>query len=390
MPNHCNDTGRCSDQCKRDSLNVGLLRHPVLQGILTWIIAIPHSGQTLRRRHRLENLLTALIALAIGLILCQQALASPKSLALTLLLLTVGYGHTVYALRCLRLPNYHNCTHGDLTKNPKLDYAIGLLLGALLWAPPISAYTRQHAAGPGKTHHKWSHLLVPGEDSFETIRSYGFRPGAPNHENWRHLWLLILNPLFYLRRLAVSLRGAFGSGPAKERAFSLAFWAFILTLVIHHHALLAFAIIWLVPRVIFYEIAQLLRVLVEHYFPLNPPGGRTPADFRTMTRAIFAAEPAPVVEPSDGSLSVHLAWLKWALRMAFLHLPARFWVLTGDTPCHDLHHARPGADWANYEMERQRLAESGYPLRGNWGLGRAIDDFFSSLARQPSSLFCKN
>lgn len=109
-----------------------------------------------------------------------------------------------------------------------------------------------------------------------------------------------------------------------------------------------------------------------------------------MTKAIFAGEPAPVVEAGELHLKRSVAWLRWTLRMAFLHLPARFWVLTGDTPCHDLHHVRPGSDWANYEVERQRLTQVGVPLQGNWGLDHAIDDFFTTLARQPASLFCRN
>jgi hypothetical protein len=64
-------------------------------------------------------------------------------------------------------------------------------------------------------------------------------------------------------------------------------------------------------------------------------------------------------------------------------------VLTGDTPCHDLHHVRPGSDWANYEVERQKLEQSGWPLEANWGMQAAMSDFFDSLSMQPATLFSK-
>jgi hypothetical protein len=73
--------------------------------------------------------------------------------------------------------------------------------------------------------------------------------------------------------------------------------------------------------------------------------------------------------------------------MVAIHLPTKLFVLQGDSPCHDTHHVRPGADWANYEVERQKLAESGFPLSANWGLVAAIEDFFKSLQKQPKDLF---
>ncbi len=378
---------RTGDQIKRDSLVVGLLKNKLIQGYLTWQTGIPHSGQILRKRKRIENLFAAIGALILGVCTTNVALGDGISVYARMALMLLGYAHILFGLRCLRLPNFHHASHYELTRIRRLDYAIGVLIGTVLLVPPISSYQLQHVDGPGKVHHKWSHLLTPGEDTFEVLRSYGFQPGAPRRSHWVRLWVLLANPLFYIGRFANGIRGAFLSRSIAENTVSMSTWLIIGVVLTNHHAWLQFALIWLIPRVFFFEAAQLLRNLVEHYFPQRTPGKRTPRDFRVMTKAVFAGEPAPQLSSQQSSISRWLAWCGWSLRMLAIHLPVRLWILTGDTPCHDLHHVRPGSDWANHEVERQKLEESGWPLQANWGMHAAISDFFGTLSAQPNTLF---
>jgi hypothetical protein len=76
--------------------------------------------------------------------------------------------------------------------------------------------------------------------------------------------------------------------------------------------------------------------------------------------------------------------------MVFLHLPARFYVLSGDCATHDVHHFKPGADFSNFETERLKLIKQGYPLTSTWGLIPAIDKSFSSLSIQQRNLFASH
>jgi fatty acid desaturase len=381
--------GASVDQANRDSLAVGLLKNRWAQAYLTWLTGIPHTGQTMRKRKRLENLVAALGALCLGIFISHTALQAGVSILVCSVLLLLGYSHTLYALRCLRLPNFHYACHYELTQNRAIDRAIGLLIGTALLIPPVSSYQRQHIEGPGRVHHKWSHLLTPGEDTFEVIKSYGFQPGAPRRAHWARLWLLLANPWFYMGGFAKGLRGTFFSRSVVESVFSMATWLILAVCLTRSNAWAEFALIWFMPRVLFFEAAQVFRNLVEHYFPRRAPGERTPGDFRGMTKAIFAGEPAPQLDTQASSIRKGLAWCRWGLRMLVLHLPARLWVLTGDTPCHDLHHVRPGSDWANYEVERQKLEQSGWPLEANWGMQAAMSDFFDSLSMQPATLFSK-
>ena len=376
-----------ADQLKRDSLAIGLLRKRFIQAYLTWLTGIPHSGQNVRKRKRLENLIAAIGALCLGIYATHAALGEGISIVARTALLFLGYGHTLYALRCLRLPNFHYASHYELTRIRSLDHVIGVLIGTFLLIPPISSYQRQHIEGPGKVHHKWSDLLTPGEDTFEVIKSYGFQPGAPRRAHWVRLWLLLANPLFYIGRFSNGIRGAFFSRSTIENTVSMSTWLCIIVCISCNHAWSQFVLIWLVPRVLFFEAAQVFRNLVEHYFPRCAAGKRTPGDFRAMTKAVFAGEPAPQMDSQDSSIKRGLSWCSWSMRMLVIHLPARLWVLTGDTPCHDLHHLRPGSDWANHEVERQKLEESGWPLLANWGMRGAISDFFDTLSDQPDTLF---
>jgi fatty acid desaturase len=375
---------RSNDQRLRDAMNVGWLRHPYIQGVLTWITTIPHSKQSLRRRARLENLCTAMVALAIGVILCHQAIDADQPWLLKTLLLVLGWGHVLFALRSFRLPNCHACAHGDLTGNPYVDQWVGQTLSAILWMAPMSSYRATHCNDPAHAHHRWTNLLTPGESTFEEIRALGFQPAVPNHENWRHLAALLLSPCFYLHQMRAGFLAAFCSGTTHERAFNYSLWSLILSMLIHGGNLNGFLVTFLVPRLLF-ESVQVLRSCVEHTFPA--PGRRTMASYRSMTSAIIAAEPAPVIHADASQGQIRLQWAQWAIRMLLVHLPTRFWVLTGDVATHDVHHLKPGADFSNFERERMELLQQGYPLTSNWSLLTAIDEFFSSLAIQPPDLF---
>jgi hypothetical protein len=374
------------DQQRRDALNVGYLRHPYSQGFLTWWTTILHTNQMLRHRASLENLFTSIVAFMIGFILSHRALRGDLSWLEAGLLLVLAWGHVLYALRCFRLPNRHACAHGDLTHHPRLDFWIGQTLSAILWTAPMSSYKATHVFDPSRAHHHWKILLTPGESTFEEIKTLGFQPGVPNQYNWRHLQSLLLAPGFYWAQLRSSFHAAFRTGTPWERSYNLALWSLILTILIHTHEITVFLVAFTVPRILF-EYVQVLRVCVEHTFPA--PGPRTMASYRSMTSAIISAEPAPVFHPEDGPCERFTRWTCWGFRMVFLHLPARFYVLSGDVATHDVHHCKPGGDFSNFEKERMQLIKQGYPLTSTWGLIQAIDKFFTSLSIQSPDLFTR-
>jgi hypothetical protein len=376
-----------SDQLKRDAMNRGFLRHPVIQRLLTWQTGLPHTNQSLPLRHPLENLTTALMAMIVGLLCCQQALQGQWEWLIRCLLLVIGWGHILHALRCFRLPNRHAAAHGHLSGNAQVDYWIGQTLSAILLAAPMGRYINSHVTDPLKAHHKWNKLMSPLESTHEEIKALGFQPGASNDVNWRHLRGLLLSPLYYGQALARGLHDAFCTGTLLERAFNVTIWGVILTLAHTTHQLVLLLVAYGIPRLL-YEGSQLLRVLIEHTFA-EPGRPRTLASYRLMTSAIILADPVPSIAEDASQLEVFLHWSEWSLKM-LVHLLARVFIATGDTVNHYTHHVRPGASFINHEVERMKLINAGHAIHSNWGLLAAIDAFFSSLAKQPADLFSRN
>ena len=375
----------------RDALNVGILRIPWIQAWITWLSGLPHTNQTLRKRHRLENLATALVALAMGLLLCDQALqdqmsmATPGAWAARGALIAIGWGHILYALRNFKLPNRHACGHAELTGNPTVDQWLGQAISALLFEAPMSSYRDSHVANRVNAHHRMRTLMTPGDPTFQEIKALGFKPGVPKTENWDHLKRMLISPTFYGRHLMAGLRVAFCTGTLSERIFTSCLWLLILTTATLTHELVVLLVAFAVPRGILYPGAQTLRVAIEHVF--DAPGTpRTLAGYRRMTLAIILANPAPEFGSSATRIKRLRKWLCWGAGMLG-HLPARLFVGTGDTLNHYCHHLKPGSEWANAEQTRLEMVFEGHAIPSNWGLLAAIDSFFASLEQQPQDLF---
>jgi hypothetical protein len=123
---------------------------------------------------------------------------------------------------------------------------------------------------------------------------------------------------------------------------------------------------------------------VKHTFPPAGTATRRGRDyFASLTNAIFIGESAPPRSLPAGRRL--LAWTRWALRMALIHAPARYLVLTGDTVVHDFHHRYPSSrQWFDYIFARQRDIDAGHPgwsaYHEVWGLAPAITHVFASLS----------
>jgi len=110
----------------------------------------------------------------------------------------------------------------------------------------------------------------------------------------------------------------------------------------------------------------------------QPKGNKIKAWHCEVTHARFMGESYPV-EGGPGSRFL------WWVRMAFVHLPARCLVVTGDLPAHDWHHRYPcRPEWPHAIYARQKAVESGdnFPNE-TWGLFAAIDRVFTAMSAQP-------
>jgi hypothetical protein len=375
-----------ADQLHRDALNVGLLRLlPFCQAWITWQMVLLFTGQSLRQRHRLENLATALVAIAISLVLSHHAIHGQEPWATAALLLLLAWGHLVFGLRNLALPNRHEAAHGTLTGIPWLDAWIGQSISAVNGSPAMSLYRATHVVGAARVHHSARDLMTSGESTFEELRSFGIQAGASPAANWCHLRRTLLDPRFYGGQLLRATHAAFFTGLPWERAYAVCLWLAIVALLVFTQELDVFLIVF-IPSRLLYVVSQVLRSLAEHRFGSAHP--RSLAVAHGMTVDIYCVEKPPLIADHANHLHNALLWLSWAARMILIHMPTRFWVLTGSTPAHWQHHfARLGHDFANYEMEKSQLLEKGLPIQSVWGLRDAIGGCLNSLAQQPDDLF---
>ena len=155
-----------------------------------------------------------------------------------------------------------------------------------------------------------------------------------------------------------------------------------------------FLVAWVFPLTFLCHISALLRFTCEHRWLHVPDRNESPKlVLARLTVGRFLGDPVPCV-----SLPWHqrvLAWGNWTIRLIFIHLPARVFVLVGDLPSHDWHHRHPTkdylgnpADWANAAYERFRDMQDGCqgwpePYCEVWGLFPAIDAVFELLSRLP-------
>ena len=180
------------------------------------------------------------------------------------------------------------------------------------------------------------------------------------------------------------VRSFWHDAAATEKAISVSLYATAVAATVATGTWPALLIVWFVPLVLLFQVSNTLRLCVKHTFPapdLRVQRGKE--YFGGLTNAIFIGEAAP--SPDLLPLRRTAAWCAWAARVLFVHAPARYLVLTGDTVVHDFHHRHPSTPrWADYIFERQADADRGSPdwpaYKQAWELVAAINMVFDSLS----------
>jgi hypothetical protein len=344
-----------------------------LQLPLTLLTGKPYYGQRAPRLRPTHHLIAAFASIAIGVAVSSAALAAG---GWWLFALVPGWAITLHGLRNLRMMIYHQCAHRNMYARHRPDAAIGQLSSSLLLVQNFRRYSEEHVSD----HHAVHHMTLRDPTVQAMLLSLDLHPGMTVRQMWRRLLGKLVSPRFHAAFAVARVRSfAHGSYPA-ERACAVSLYGAAIAAAILSGHWLTFVVAWLVPLFPMFQVSNTLRLCVKHTFPRPGAGARSgKAYFTGLTNAIFLGERVP--RRGRGAL----AWLRWTARMAFLHYPARYLVLTGDTVCHDFHHRRPRArDWADYIFARQQDIERGHPgwppYREAWGLGPAISRVFGSLA----------
>lgn len=312
---------------------------------------------------------------------------------LGLLLLLPGWAMTLHGMRNLRMMIYHQCSHRNMYRSRKPDKAIGHAISSLLVIQNFARYSREHVAD----HHATGHMTLQDPTVQAFLVSLDMHPGMTRRQMWRRLLLKLVSPRFHFA-FGVSRVLSFSKESARsEKVTALALYGTAVAATVLTGTWQALLVVWFVPLVPLFQISNTLRLCVKHTFPVaGLEDRRSRAYFTSLTNAIFIGDRAPA--PELPAVRRALAWSRWTLRMLFVHAPARYLVLTGDTVVHDYHHRHPrSADWSNYIFARQQDAEEAAaagdpnrpPYHEVWGLVPAISYVFDSLAVADAEEFDK-
>ncbi|MFO0887960.1 MAG: fatty acid desaturase [Isosphaeraceae bacterium] len=346
-----------------------------VQPLLTWLVGKPLDGEARSKLTPWHHLASCLLALAIGPAATAAALARGGVATLAVL---AGWILTVHGMRKLRTVIVHQCSHSNFTRNPRVDQPLGHLISFVLVTESFAEYRITH---PGD-HHSARHQTLADPTVAFLIHEMGLRAGEPSRRSWIKLLRTLVSPRYHAALASARLRSQWRTGSAARRAALLAYIAANFGLAV---AWWPWALMWILPATVFFQMSTALRLSSRHFFPAKAP--RSGADHvgRRFTHGIFLGDPAPAgISPWTARGLV--AWTAWAARMVGVHLPARLLVLVGDGPCHDLHHDQPRhPDWANYPFVRaEAVIQPGKghpPFTEVWGLVAAIQVCFETLER---------
>jgi len=354
----------------------------VLQLPLTYLTGKPYTGQRGPKPTPTFHLATALGSLGVGL-----ACSAAAWFGANLLLLLAGWAITLHGMRNLRMMVFHQCAHRNMWGKARADRLVGRIIAAALIVQSFQRYSREHISD----HHAARHMTLHDPTVQAMLVTLQLRPGMTRQQMWRRILGRLVSPVFHARFAGARMRSyVHGATPAERRSALLGYLllAALLTLL---HGWMFFLVAWALPLVVFFQISNVLRLCVEHTFPQAGLEVRRGRDYMAgLSNAVFLGEPLP----AHGLSGVRggYAWLRWMLRMALIHFPSRYLVLTGDTVCHDYHHRYPmSREWADYLFARQRDIEAGHPgwspYREVWGLIPAINLVLDSLARADGDEF---
>lgn len=353
---------------QRDSMRV--LPRP-LQLPLTLLTGKAYSGQRAVRWTPTFHLAAALLNMLAGLVISGFVLVEGDW---WLAALPVGWAVTLHGMRNLRMMVYHQCAHRNMYNRRRLDAAVGRLASSLLVVQNFARYSREHVGD----HHAAHHMTLRDPTVQAFLISLDLHPGMTRRQMWRRLLGKLCSPKFHLGFAIARVRSFWHGSATSEKVTALSLYGLAIATSVLTGQWQILVVGWLVPLFPLFQISNTLRLCVKHTFPdpsLTVRKGKN--YFASLTNAIFLGDRAP----EHGGFG----WVRWSARMLFVHFPARYLVLTGDTVVHDFHHRHPSTrGWANYLFARQADVDKGAPgwpaYHEAWGLGTAIDLVFDSLS----------
>lgn len=344
---------------------------------LTFLTGRPYTGQRAVPMTPGTHLIGAAASVAVGVWTSVVVFAAGGFWDL---LLPLTCSMTLHGVRNARMMIYHQSAHRNLWGRPRLDRVVGRIVAGALMVQDFRRYSQEHVV----EHHAAHHMTLRDPTVQAFMIGLGLAPGMSREQMWHRVLRKLASPLYHAGFLIGRIQSYFRPASRTTRVVTVACYALAAALVTWAGVWPAVLVVWVLPLTVPYQISNTLRLCVKHTFPA--PGAedrRGRARLAGLTNAIFLGEPAPVDVPRGPRRAA--AWIGWWLRIALVHFPIRYLVLTGDTVVHDYHHRFPmSRRWANYIFDRQADDEAGHPgwpeYREAWGFVPAVNAVFASLS----------
>ncbi len=351
-----------------------------IQPFLTWLTANPAPGETVKPRSPVGFVASALLLVAVGVLLISLAFYIP--LAAGCISLIIGLVLTSSGLGVFQVVVFHHCSHGTVFARRETNVTVGRLISAILLFKHFDVYRKEHML-----HHNAKKLLTE-EDEFAdfVFAMCGLEASLPKRELWRRVGINLISPLFHAKFLKRRVLAAWRSHDSVHNAVGMSVWAALLLISIYTGTAFIFLVAWVLPVTILLQIATVFRILCEHRFPEDAFTAARDRDFVAAASTGVFPGTAPPGERLR-SLGGALRWAAWWGDMLTVQLFVRVFVLVGDAPCHDYHHRHPATRrWTSYIQARQVDVDAPQNVgvySDSWGLFRTVDAMLESLARTP-------
>jgi fatty acid desaturase len=290
---------------------------------------------------------------------------------------------TVGRARKLLTTINHECVHERFAQTKFINQLVAELVSTLIMVQGYEGYHKDHIG----THHSKKLATLQDPDLIFLLK-LGFKPGLSRAELWKRLWLTMISPTYHWLFLKARFTANFISPSWQRQLLAVCFNFLMLEFVVLTQSWVVWLVVWVFPMTILYHISALLQFTSEHqWLRVKDPTHGAHLVLARLTLGRFMGEAAP--KPSQSFFQDLLAWGHWYLRMVFVHLPLRIFVIVGDLPQHDWHHRHPKhKNWMNAAYARQADLDAGCPgwpelYAEVWGLGTAIDGVFSLLSSLP-------
>tara|TARA_B100000508_G_scaffold60333_1_gene47222 strand:- start:259855 stop:261060 length:1206 start_codon:yes stop_codon:yes gene_type:complete len=280
----------------------------------------------------------------------------------------------VRSARWAQLVTIHIAAHAK--PHERALRAAGHILSALLLIEPFELGKSGYAPDHKNDHHSPFKLSTPSDPTYWFLTFYmGVRPGAPVRENARRLALNFFNPWTHARiffgRVAANFTGATFTKAAA--GIQLCTWGALAAVGLGEVLLIA----WVLPITLGFQLAQMLRLPLEHRWR---PAREDAFEPRALRR--FLTPVNHLVEPCLADNAGLAARSTYYVRQA-LNFALRAIAFPRDSAWgHAAHHERAfdigDGERAAYEF-RCRLIAKGDPLNPvNWGYCAALLGFLRS------------